>query len=62
MSTTFLSHGIRITRRHLQIALGLLWLLDGGLQLQPFMLGTGFAKQVIAPTAAGQPRFVATAV
>jgi hypothetical protein len=62
MSTTFLSHGIRITRRHLQIALGLLWLLDGGLQLQPFMLGTGFAKQVIAPAAAGQPRFVATAV
>src|SRR6267378_7027780 len=62
MSTTFLSHGIRITRRHLQIALGLLWLLDGGLQLQPFMLGTGFAKQVIAPAAAGQPHFVAAAV
>jgi hypothetical protein len=48
----------RVTRRHLQIALGLLWLLDGGLQLQPFMLGTGFARQVIAPTAAGQPHFV----
>jgi hypothetical protein len=54
-----LSHSIRITRRHLEVALGLLWLLDGALQLQPFMLGTGFAKQVIAPTAAGQPHFVA---
>src|SRR6266404_4709887 len=48
-----------MTRRHLQIALGLLWLLDGALQLQPFMLGTGFAKQIIAPAAAGQPAFVA---
>jgi hypothetical protein len=62
MSTTFLSHGICITRRHLQIALGLLWLLDGGLQLQPFMLGTGFARQIVAPAAAGQPHFVAAAV
>jgi hypothetical protein len=40
------SHRIRITCRHLQIALSLLWLLDGALQLQPFMLGTGFARQV----------------
>ena len=28
-----LSRGVRITRRHLQIALGLLRLSDGGLQL-----------------------------
>jgi hypothetical protein len=62
MSTTLRSHGIRITRRHLQIALGLLWLLDAVLQLQPFMLGTGFANQVIAPAADGQPHFVAAAV
>jgi hypothetical protein len=51
-----------MTRRHLQIALGLLWLLDGALQLQPFLLGTGFARQIIAPTAAGQPEFVSAAV
>jgi hypothetical protein len=62
MSTASLPHPMRITRRHLQIALGLLWLLDGGLQLQPFMLGTGFANQVIAPVAAGQPSFVAAPV
>jgi hypothetical protein len=48
-----------MTRRGLQIALGFLWLLDGGLQLQPFMLGTGFAKQIIAPNGDGQPQFVA---
>ena len=51
-----------MTRRHLQIVLGLLWLLDGALQLQPFMLGTGFARQVIDPVAAGQPGFVAIPV
>jgi hypothetical protein len=40
----------------------MLWLLDGALQLQPFMLGTGFANQIIAPAAGGQPQFVAAAV
>lgn len=30
-----------LTRRHLQIALGLLWLLDGALQLQPYMFRAG---------------------
>jgi hypothetical protein len=59
MDTALLSHRFRITRRHLQIALGLVWLLDGALQFQPFMLGTGFAEQILAPTAAGQPHFVA---
>jgi hypothetical protein len=54
-----LTNKVRITRRHLQIALGLLWLLDGALQLQPFMLGTGFARQILDPVAAGQPHFVA---
>ena len=51
-----------MTRRNLQIALGLLWLLDGALQLQPFMLGTGFARQVILPNAAGQPHAVSAAI
>lgn len=51
-----------VTRRTLQVALGLLWLLDGALQLQPFMLGPGFAHTVIAPAAAGQPGFVSAGV
>jgi hypothetical protein len=33
--------------------------LDGALQFQPFMLRTSFAREVIAPLAAGQPHFVA---
>jgi hypothetical protein len=40
----------------------LLWLLDGSLQLQPFMLGTGFARRIIAPAGNGQPSFVAVPV
>jgi len=53
---------MRVTARKIQVALGLLWLLDGALQLQPFMFGRGFAQRVIAPTADGQPQFVAGGV
>ena len=49
----------RVTRRDLQIALGLLWLLDAALQAQPFMFTRAFATQVIAASAQGQPGFVA---
>lgn len=51
-----------ITRRHLQVALGLLWLLDGVLQAQPFMFTRGFATQVIAAAGQGQPGFVAVPI
>lgn len=50
---------MRITRRTLQIALGLLWLLDGALQLQPYMFHSGFARDELAAAGAGQPGFVA---
>lgn len=51
-----------ITRRHLQVALGLLWLLAGVLQMQRFMYTSGFATQVMAPAGQGQPEFVAAPV
>jgi hypothetical protein len=41
------------------MALGLIWLADGALQLQPFMFGRAFVTQVIAPNAVGQPGVVA---
>jgi hypothetical protein len=53
---------VSITRRHLQVALGLLWLLDGALQAQPFMFTSDFATQVIAPVGQGQPWFVSDPV
>jgi len=46
----------------LRIALGAIWLLDGLLQLQPYMFTTKFAARVIEPSAAGQPRWVADGV
>ena len=51
-----------LTRRSLRFALGALWLLDGLLQLQPYMFTKGFAQQIITPVAAGQPFFVAAPV
>lgn len=51
-----------MNRRQLQIALGLFWLLDAALQAQPFMFTSGFAHQVIAPAAFGQPAPVAASV
>jgi hypothetical protein len=47
-----------VTRRHLQIALGLLWVLDAALQAQPFMFTKAFATHLIAGVGHGQPGFV----
>lgn len=47
-----------ITRRKVQIVLGILWLLDGALQLQWRMFTTQFATNVISPAAQGQPAYV----
>jgi hypothetical protein len=49
------------TRRG-QISLGLLWLIDGILQFQPYMFSRSFVTGVLLPNAAGQPRFIATPV
>jgi hypothetical protein len=49
-------------RGALQICLGLLWLLDAGLQYQPFMFGPFFVTQVIQPATAGTPAIVASSV
>jgi hypothetical protein len=49
---------LRVTRRGIQITLGLLWMLDGFLQLQPALFTRQFVTQVIAPAAQGQPAFV----
>ncbi|HET9092141.1 MAG TPA: hypothetical protein VFN50_07015 [Acidimicrobiales bacterium] len=53
---------MHLTRRRLQQILGAFWLLDGVLQLQPFMFTRGFAERVLGPAAVGQPAFVAVPV
>ena len=48
-----------LSRQSLRMVLGCIWLLDGALQLQSFMFTKGFAHGIIAPSASGQPLFVA---
>ena len=43
------------TQRTLQVVLGLFWLLDAGLQFQPFMFGNGFTTTYLLNNAQGQP-------
>ena len=56
-NTTSDEHTINY-RRILQIILGLLWIGDGLLQLQPKMFTSQFATQVLAPMAQGQPTYI----
>ena len=50
----------RGVRRGLQIALGLIWLLDAALQFQPYMYSRSFVSQVLDPTAVGNPAVFAS--
>ncbi len=43
------------TQRTLQIILGLFWLLDAGLQFQPYMFGHEFVNTFVLANASGQP-------
>jgi hypothetical protein len=49
------------SKRTLQTVLGLLWLLDAGLQFQSFMYSHGFIEMLTGQTT-GQPRWVASSV
>ena len=42
-------------RRHLEIALGVLWLVDGGLQFQPYMFGHEFFAGILGMANMGLP-------
>ncbi len=44
-----------LSRRWLQTILGIIWLVDGILQLKPQMFSSQFINQVLLPTAQGQP-------
>jgi hypothetical protein len=53
---------MRVTRRGVQIALGLIWVLDAALQFQPYMFSRSFATQTLAPSALGNPQWIAAPV
>ena len=46
-------------RRSLQLALGVIWLLDAALQYQPYMFTKAFPRDVLAPTGPGNPGWIA---
>jgi hypothetical protein len=45
--------GAVTVRRRLQVALGVIWLIDAALQFQPYMFGRDFVTQTLEPAAAG---------
>lgn len=49
------------SRRTFQTVLGLIWLLDGALQFQPFMYGHGFIQNLTALDS-GQPHWLTTSI
>ena len=53
---------IVVTRRGVQIALGLIWLLDGVLQFQTYFYTKPFLTQFIDSMAAGQPHLIAHSI
>jgi len=55
------SRAARVTRLG-QVVLGLLWLMDGLLQFQPYMFGKTFITGVLLPNAVGQPGIIASPI
>jgi len=49
---------LRVSARGIQIALGVVWLLDGLFQFKSFMYTHGIVSEVFAPAAKGQPGFI----
>jgi hypothetical protein len=49
-------------RRSLQLALAAIWVFDGLLQFQTYMFTKAFATQILAPTAAGNPSWIADSI
>lgn len=52
----------KISARKIQITIGVLWLINGLLQLQPKMMTDKFADKVILPVATGQPGIISEPV
>ncbi|MGA2321173.1 MAG: hypothetical protein ABSG95_10610 [Solirubrobacteraceae bacterium] len=49
---------VRVTTRGIQIALGVVWLLDGLFQFKSFMFTHSLIKEVFEPAMHGQPSFI----
>jgi hypothetical protein len=53
---------LHVNQRTLQVALGLIWILDGLLKFQPNLIRPAFISNVIRPMAIGQPDVVGSTI
>jgi hypothetical protein len=53
---------LHVNRRTLQVALGLIWVVDGLLKFQPHLFKPSFISDVVRPMAAGQPTLVGSTI
>ena len=53
---------LRVNRRSLQVALGVVWIFDGLLKFQPALFKPNFVDIVIRPMAVGQPTLIASTI
>ena len=51
-----------LTQRRLQVVLGLIWLLDAGLQFQPYMFSREFVANFLAMNDMFQPHLIGVAI
>lgn len=51
-----------LTRRHVRVAVGALWLLDAGLQAQPHLFNAGWWRDDLSQSVMGQPALVARSI
>lgn len=56
--STLFGGRFRVTTRGIQIALGVIWLLDGLFQFKSFMYTHGIISEVFGPAAEGQPSLI----
>ena len=53
---------LHVNQRTLQLALGVLWIIDGVLKFQPKLFNPGLVSTVIRPMAAGQPTVLGASI
>jgi hypothetical protein len=62
MSAGSVADRLHVNRRTLQIALGVVWIIDGLLKFQPDLFKPAFISTIIRPMAAGQPTLIGSTI
>jgi hypothetical protein len=62
VSPRSMAERLHVNQRTLQVALGVLWIIDGLLKFQPNLFKPAFVSNVIQPMAAGQPDLLGSTI